>query len=141
MSAAVDPAYRHYPKAVRYHSLAEAGGAALKLYQLTAPDAPVPDDVAGLCAAWFRERAPAALADRDRGFVILHPCGADFYFLLVSLWRGSNEPWEAVWFEHGDMHAFAPFDSAYPPVRERRRSVEGKTWYGSGVVGGSRRKK
>src|SRR3546814_15246365 len=41
MSAAVDPAYRHYPKAVRYHSLAEAGGAALKLYQLTAPDAQI----------------------------------------------------------------------------------------------------
>src|SRR3546814_4391337 len=50
-----------------------------------------------------------------RSFVILHRCGADFYFLLVSVWRGSNELWEAVWYQHGDMPAFAPFDSAYPP--------------------------
>src|SRR3546814_10619703 len=47
--------------------------------------------------------------------LILHRCGADFYFLLVSVWRGSNELWEAVWYQHGDMPAFAPFDSAYPP--------------------------
>src|SRR3546814_5173213 len=50
-----------------------------------------------------------------RSFVILHRCGADFYFLLVSVWRGSNELWEAEWYQHGDMPAFAPFDSAYHP--------------------------
>src|SRR3546814_7109998 len=50
-----------------------------------------------------------------RSFVILHRCGADFYFLLVSVWRGSNELWEAVWYQHGDMPAFAPLDSAYLP--------------------------
>ncbi|MBC7986869.1 MAG: hypothetical protein H7X93_09410, partial [Sphingomonadaceae bacterium] len=50
----------------------------------------------------------------DRGFVILHRCGADFHFLLVSVWRGANECWEAVWHHQGDMVGFARFDPAYP---------------------------
>lgn len=86
----------------------------LKLYHLTAPDAPVPDDVATLCSDWFRDQGLPTLAEGDCGFVILHRCGADFYFLLVSVWRGSNELWEAVWYRHGAMPAFAPFDAAYP---------------------------
>ena len=114
MSTAVDAAYRHYPKLAGYRGLVEAGGAAMKFYHLTAPDAPVPDDVASLCAEWFDEQAAATLAFGDRGFVILHRCGTDFYFLLVSVWRGSNELWEAVWYRRGDMPAFAPFDPAYP---------------------------
>lgn len=36
------------------------------------------------------------------------------YFLLVSVWRGSNELWEAVWYREGNMPAFAPFDPGYP---------------------------
>lgn len=114
MSAAVDSAYRHYPKHAEFRALVEAGGAALKLYHLTAADAPVPGNVERLCADWFAERAAASLADGDSGFVILHRCGADFYFLLASVWRGSNELWEAVWYRHGDMAAFAPFEPAYP---------------------------
>ena len=57
MSAAVDPAYLHYPKYAEFRALVEAGGAALKLYHLAAADAPVPDDVAKLCADWFAEQA------------------------------------------------------------------------------------
>lgn len=115
MSAAVDPAYRHYPKHAEFRERVEAGGAALKVYHLTTADAPVPGEVANLCADWLAEQASAAVAPGDCGFVILHRCGADFYFLLVSVWRGSNELWEAVWYRHSDMPAFAAFDSAYPP--------------------------
>ncbi|MBL0914451.1 MAG: hypothetical protein IBJ13_02735 [Sphingopyxis sp.] len=114
MSAAVDAAYRHYPKTGRFAGLREAGGAAFKLYHLTAPDAPVPDDVAQLCEDWFETQAKTVAEPGDCGFVLLYRCGADFYFLLVSVWRGSNELWEAVWYRHGDMPTFAPFDPAYP---------------------------
>lgn len=114
MSAAVDPAYRHYPKAARFDAHIDAGGATLKLYHLTAAEAPVPDEVAALCRGWFDEQAEAVLQPGDCGFVILHRCGADFYFLLVSVWRGSNELWEAVWYRDRDMPAFARFDPAYP---------------------------
>ncbi|SEH20360.1 hypothetical protein SAMN05428974_4030 [Sphingopyxis sp. YR583] len=116
MSVTVDPAYRHYPKHAVFRGVAEMGGAALKLYHLTAVDAPVPDDVAKYCADWFDRHASTTLAAGDCGFVILHRCGADFYFLLLSVWRGSNELWEAVWYRQGDMQAFAPFDPACPPA-------------------------
>ncbi len=115
MSTAVDPAYRHYPKQARFVAHRETGGAMLKLYHLTAPDAPVPDAVAGQADAWFAAHAPAELEAGDCGFVIVHRCGADFHFLLASVWRGSNELWEAVWYRMGDMTAFEPFDAAYPP--------------------------
>lgn len=114
MSAAVDADYRHYAKQGDFVGLREAGGATFKLYHLTAPDAPVPDEVGRLCEDWFEDEAAAVAEPGDRGFVLLHRCGADFYFLLVSVLRGSNELWEAVWYRHGDMPAFAPFDPAYP---------------------------
>jgi len=114
MSAAVDAAYRHYPKQGDFVGLREVHGAEFKLYHLTAPDAPVPDEVARLCDDWFETEAAGVAQPGDCGFVLLHRCGADFYFLLVSVWRGSNELWEAVWYRHGAMPAFAPFDPAYP---------------------------
>lgn len=116
MSAAVDPAYRHYAKHARFAGVREVGGAVLKLYHLTAPDAPVTDAVAAQADAWFATPAAADIAAGDCGFVIVHRCGADFHFLLASVWRGSNELWEAVWYRMGDMAAFAPFDPAYPPA-------------------------
>ena len=114
MSNAVDAAYRHYAKQAVFSGLRDAGAATFKYYHLTAADAPVPDDVAALCDAWFADQAGATVAPGDCGFVLLHRCGADFYFLLVSVWRGANELWEAVWYRHGGMPAFAPFDPAYP---------------------------
>ncbi len=69
MSAAVDVFYRHYAKFGRFMGLREAGGALFKLYHLTAPDAPVPDDVAGLCEDWFAAHAHTAAAPGDHGFV------------------------------------------------------------------------
>lgn len=115
MSIAVDPAYRHYPKQARFVAARTVGAATLKCYHLTAPDAPVPETVVAQADAWFTAHAPDELAAGDCGFVIVHRCGADFHFLLASVWRGSNELWEAVWYRMGDMTAFAPFDAAYPP--------------------------
>lgn len=114
MSAAIDAAYRHYAKTAGFAGMREAGGAVFKLYHLTAPDTPVPDNIARLCDGWFDGEADTVTEPGDCGFALLHRCGADFYFLLVSVWRGSNELWEAVWYRHGDMPAFVPFDPAYP---------------------------
>ncbi|MGH7936717.1 MAG: hypothetical protein ACREF8_06885, partial [Chthoniobacterales bacterium] len=51
-----------------------------------------------------------ALEARGLGFVILHRCGSDFYFLIVSTWRGNNEVWEAVFYKDGaPMADFALF--------------------------------
>jgi hypothetical protein len=50
--------------------------------------------------------------------VILHRCGEDFYFLLVSSWRGNNELWETVLYRDGSMSGFAPFprDGEHKPT-------------------------
>jgi hypothetical protein len=52
------------------------------------------------------------LAD-DLGFVILHRCGTDFYFLITCTWRNDNELWETVWAKNGAADAaFAPWPAA-----------------------------
>jgi hypothetical protein len=44
------------------------------------------------------------------GFVILHRCDVDFFFLIVCSWRNSNEIWETVFYKNGDvMKEFAVF--------------------------------
>src|ERR1700754_2720249 len=56
---------------------------------------PVPADVE------TKARSHVAQANLDEasdlGFVVLHRCGLDFYFLIVCSWRGSNEIWETVY--------------------------------------------
>lgn len=116
----VTPDYRHYEKRAVPFGVLEGGGGGLKLYHLEKPGEPVPEAIAASARAFLaREGLVAAgLAGDDRdvdcGFVILHRCGADFYFLLMTVWRGVNEAWEAVWYRDGGMADFARFDPAYP---------------------------
>lgn len=113
--AQVSPSYLHYPKQAVPGGLFEAGPATLKLYHLERPGKPVSDAVAE--SARVALAGPAALAaglEAECGFAIVHRCGADFHFLLITVWRGSNEAWEAVWYRDGGMADFAPFDPAYP---------------------------
>ena len=71
---------------------------------------PVPEAITQLARVYL---ANAALEARGLGFVILHRCGADFYFLIVCTWRGNNEVWETVFYKEGEaMSDFALF-----PVR------------------------
>ena len=49
--------------------------------------------------------------------MILHRCGNDFYFLIVTTWRGNNEVWETVYYKDGErMSDFElwPRDAADP---------------------------
>ncbi len=112
--AHVSPSYVQYPKQAVPREALAVGDSLLKLYHLEKPGEPVPDAVAAAARAALAGGAGAAL-DGDRGFAIVHRCGADFHFLLIGVWRGSNEVWEAVWYRDGGMTGFAPFDPAYPP--------------------------
>jgi hypothetical protein len=110
----IDVGYRHGPKLAVPGDPVTLGAARLKWYALAPADAPPPVDLVDN-AHRFLVTAQAELGLTDeRGFVILHRCGADFYFLLVSVWRGSNELWEAVYFRDGNSTAFARFEPAYP---------------------------
>jgi hypothetical protein len=112
--AHVPVGYRHYAKQAVPRGTIEAAGALLKYYHVERPGEPVPDAVDALARAALAGNPAFAFSD-DHGFCLLHRCGADFYFLLPTVWRGANEAWEAVWYRQGEMPAFAPFDPAYPP--------------------------
>ncbi|MEA3014153.1 MAG: hypothetical protein QOD42_2698 [Sphingomonadales bacterium] len=118
--AFVPPDYRHYAKQAVPCGMAGAAGSALKLYHLEKAGEPVPDAIAASARAFLAREGLAAAgpaggeASEACGFVILHRCGADFYFLLMTVWRGANEAWEAVWYRDGTMADFARFAPAYP---------------------------
>jgi len=114
--AHVGPDYVHYSKQALPMGLLGLPEGPLKIYHVEKPGEPVPEAVSASARALLAREAGGPIGmDRDHGFVILHRCGADFHFLLVTVWRGSNEAWEAVWYHHGDMPDFAPFDPACPP--------------------------
>ena len=115
----VPATYTHYAKQAVPRGTLAAPGVTLKYYHVERPGEPVPDPVDAYARAALTGNA-FGFAD-DLGFCLLHRCGADFYFLLPTVWRGANEAWEAVWYLHGDMPAFAPFDPAYPPVAAEPR--------------------
>ncbi len=108
--------YEHGPKRVTPGGMIETDGAVLKWYQLSAEDRPVRDEIDRLARS-FLARTP--LEAKGLGFVILHRCGEDFYFLIVNTWRGNNEVWETVFYKNGDAMAdFAlwPRDGMHKPA-------------------------
>jgi hypothetical protein len=103
----VTPEYRHIPKRVTPGEWIEPPGAVLKWYAVRPDGGPVPDEITRLARSYL---AQTPLEASGLGFVILHRCGNDFYFLIVCTWRGSNEIWETVFYKDGEAMAdFALF--------------------------------
>ncbi|HTG35764.1 MAG TPA: hypothetical protein VLB76_22805 [Thermoanaerobaculia bacterium] len=98
----VDSGYRHAPKRLTPGEPLEPSGAVLKWYGLHPDDRPVPEEVTRLARARLLSEP---LEARGLGFVILHRCGKDFYFLIVCTWRNSNELWQTVFYKDGDAMA------------------------------------
>jgi len=99
--------YRHLPKRVTPGEMIEPAGVVLKCYAVHPEGGPVPDEVTRLSRRYLIK---TPLEARGLGFVILHRCGNDFYFLIVCTWRGSNEIWETVFYKDGGAMAdFALF--------------------------------
>ena len=103
----IGPEYRHVAKQVAPGEMIEPAGAVLKWYEVHPEDGPVPDEITRLARSYLSK---TQLEASGLGFVILHRCGNDFYFLIVCTWRGSNEIWETVFYKDGDAMAdFALF--------------------------------
>lgn len=98
----IAPQYRHAPKQVTPGHSIETKGAVLKWYALYSEGQPVPDKIDRLARSYL---ARTTLEVRGLGFVILHRCRNDFYFLIVNTWRGNNEVWETVFYKDGDAMA------------------------------------
>ena len=112
----VSERYQHTPKWVTPGESITTNGGVLKWYALHPKDEPVPDDVDQLAR---RHLAQTPLEAKGLGFVILHRCNNDFYFLIVSTWRGNNEVWETLFYKDGDrMNEFAlwPRDAMHKPT-------------------------
>jgi len=112
VSVAVAAGYTHAPKVARPGTLLSVGDAILKWYEVAPAGAPVPRSVRelayeSLCREWELED--------DLGFAVLHRCGREFYFLLVSTWRNDNELWETVLAKQSDEHErFEPWPADGP---------------------------
>ena len=112
----VDPAYRHHPKRATPGEPLQLPGALLKWYGLHADDRPVPAEITRLARSRL---AATPLEAKGLGFVVLHRCGTDFYFLIVCTWRNSNEIWQTVFYKDGDAMAdfeIFPRDGAHKPT-------------------------
>lgn len=108
--------YKHTSKLVRPGNSIETNGALLKWYALHPEDQPVSDEIDRLARSYLAQHA---LEAKGFGFVILHRCGSDFYFLIVNTWRGNNEVWETVFYKDGDaMPDFAawPREKMHKPT-------------------------
>jgi hypothetical protein len=108
--------YRHDPKLVVPGVVIEPFGATLKWYELHPAEQPVPEPIARLART---QLTTAPLAARGLGFVVLHRCERDFYFLIVCTWRNCNELWESVFYKDGPtMQSFElfPREAAHKPV-------------------------
>jgi hypothetical protein len=114
-SGHVRPGYRHIEKRVRSRPGLSVEGAVLKWYDIAPADEPVPAAIRSLARTdlWAGCAARTVALSDDLGFVILHRCGPDFYFLITCTWRNDNELWETVWAKNGPGDAaFAPWPAA-----------------------------
>jgi hypothetical protein len=118
--SAVDTAYLHAAKAVRPGPVIALGDSLFKWHDIGPAAGPVPSDVQVLARGTLHAAAESGALDLDDelGFVILHRCGEDFYFLLVCTWRNENELWETVWAKSDDDVTFRPWptDGTHRPT-------------------------
>jgi hypothetical protein len=105
----IDPAYRHSPKQVTPGLPFQTAAVAFKWYALHRAEDPVPESIDRLARAKLAA-GELGIEARGVGFVILHRCGASFYFLIACTWRSNNEIWQAVLYKDGEQMAdFAPW--------------------------------
>jgi len=104
--------YRHTVKLARPEPSLALGKTVVKWYDVAPDDAPVPLAIRAVARRCLRDACRGEELGElgELGFVILHRCGEDFYFLLVCTWRNENELWETVWAKNGAESAlFRPW--------------------------------
>jgi hypothetical protein len=110
--ASVAPSYAHYDKFIDPNDTLVLQGATLKWYNLAHRETPIPPEIHQLAHSFLTREAQSGLITDigHLGFVILHRCNNNFYFLLLSTWRNENELWESVYAKDGEYQPdFQPF--------------------------------
>lgn len=96
--------YVHGDKQVTPGPALTLGSRRLKWYAVGTADRPVPAEFDAMARAFLARTELGELS--DLGFVVLHRCGPDFYFLIACSWRGNNEIWESVYAKARDDPSF-----------------------------------
>lgn len=103
----VVPAYSHSPKQICHGEAVTKPSCVLKWYEVFHPGTPISDDIRALARSPIDD---GRIDVEGLGFVVLHRCEKDFYFLVAVTWRNENELWETVWYKDGDtMREFEEF--------------------------------
>ena len=106
------PDYVHYDKFVAPEENISFENTTLKWYDLAKPDDHVSNEIRGLAREFLRKESKLGNLNNfgKLGFVILHRCGNEFYFLLVNSWKNDNELWESVYAKRDSKQKdFQPF--------------------------------
>ncbi len=113
----VSPAYGHYEKMIHSHGVIDPTIGRQKWYAVNRGDQPIDQSVQDL-AQDFIARTLASDGDpspQELGFVILHRCGDNFYFLGLCTWRENNELWKTLFhLKTETMADFAIYPQAEP---------------------------
>lgn len=108
----VDIAYRHYDKIITSQGISRPNNSRLKWYDIAQSGQEIGVTVRDLAKEFIDGQATATgvPCQNELGFILLHRCGEEFYFLMLCTWRGSNELWKTVYyFDAEKMVKFAPF--------------------------------
>lgn len=117
LTGSVAAEYVHIDKFVTPSANITLGGSELKWYDLASKDKPVPNEIEKLSRDHLADEYALGNFSElgDLGFVILHRCGEDFYFLLVQSWRNENELWETI---YAKKSAAQEHFVRFPPTRQ-----------------------
>ena len=113
----VSPTYRHYEKAIHSRGVTDPNICRLKWYDINRSDQPIEQAIRDIARRFVSRKlasddGPSA---KELGFVLLHRCGEEFYFLGLCTWRGNNELWKTIFFLKTDtMEDFALFEQDEP---------------------------
>jgi hypothetical protein len=108
--------YVHTPKLVVCGAPVERPGTILKCYVMHHESEPLPDEITRLARLHL---ATAPLEARGLGFVVLHRCEKNFYFLIAATWRHCNELWQTVYYKDGEsmpLFELFPRDATHKPT-------------------------
>lgn len=113
----VSPNYRHYQKKITCHGVIQTAKNRLKWYDISRGRKPIDPEIRDLAQVFLsRQTSSVGIPSADElGFVVLHRCGQNFYFLGLCTWRRNNELWKTIFhFDTGKMKDFALFPQDGP---------------------------
>jgi hypothetical protein len=99
----VGAGYSHYDKFVTPAEMLALPETTLKWYNVATEDEGVPAEIEKAARDHLLSDAGSGILSEfgELGFVILHRCGEDLYFLIANSWRNNNEIWETVYAKDG----------------------------------------